>query len=98
MNILIPLAGKGSRFRKANFKNPKPLIIINGQTMIERVIRSIKIDGNYFFVIQKIDNENNRLSNIIKNTCNELNYPCKIIEIDYYTDGATETCLFMQCL
>ena len=96
MNILIPLAGKGTRFRKENFKNPKPLIIINNKTMIERVIRSIKIYGNYFFVIQKMDNKNNRLMNIIEDTCKELNYPCKIKEIDYYTDGATETCLFME--
>lgn len=96
MNILIPLAGKGSRFRKLNFKNPKPLIMINGKSMIERVIRSIKISAKYHFVIQKNDNKNNILRDIIENTCKELNYSCNIIEIDYYTEGATETCLLME--
>jgi len=42
MNIVIPMAGAGSRFAKAGFKKPKPLIEINGLPMIELVIRNIR--------------------------------------------------------
>lgn len=95
MNVLIPLAGKGSRFRKVGFKNPKPLIMIDNKSMIEHVIRSIKIHAKYYFIIQKCDNIDNCLKNIIENVCSELEF-CrehKIIEIDGYTMGASETCL-----
>tara|TARA_B110000483_G_scaffold241147_1_gene323439 strand:- start:1697 stop:2764 length:1068 start_codon:yes stop_codon:yes gene_type:complete len=96
MNILIPLAGKGSRFKNKNFKNPKPLILINNKTMIERVIRSIKITAKYHFIIQEMDNEDSKLESIIKNTCKELNYDCNIIKIKEYTNGSTETCLYAE--
>ncbi len=35
INILIPMAGLGSRFSKYGFKNIKPLIPLNGKTFIE---------------------------------------------------------------
>jgi dTDP-glucose pyrophosphorylase len=87
MNILIPLAGKGSRFRQ-KFDKPKPLIEINSKPIIQHVIESIKIPGTYIFIIQKEHNINNRLSELLNKLCEE----CKIIEIDYYTDGAAQSC------
>ncbi len=54
MNILIPMAGAGSRFKKAGYKNPKPLIDVDGKAMIERVIENIGLeDANYIFIAQK---------------------------------------------
>ena len=41
MNIIIPMAGKGSRFSEAGYKNPKPLIDVNGKPMIARVIENL---------------------------------------------------------
>ena len=34
-NILIPMAGLGSRFKNAGYKNIKPLIKVNGKTFIQ---------------------------------------------------------------
>ena len=82
VNILIPLAGKGSRF-KDKFDKPKPLILFENKPMIQHVIESIKIEGTYIFIIQKSHNINNELSNLLKKICNK----CEIVEIDYYTDG-----------
>ena len=34
INIVIPMAGAGSRFAKAGYKNPKPFIDVLGKPMI----------------------------------------------------------------
>jgi dTDP-glucose pyrophosphorylase len=91
MNILIPLAGKGSRFIN-KFENPKPLIEFDNKPIIQHVVESIKIKGNYIFIIQKEHNINNKLSNLLKSIC----VSCEIIEIDYYTDGAAQTCYLAE--
>jgi geranylgeranyl pyrophosphate synthase len=40
LNIVVPMAGAGSRFSKAGFKDPKPLIPIFGKPMIQLVINN----------------------------------------------------------
>lgn len=42
VNIVIPMAGRGSRFASAGFVQPKPLIPVGGRPMIEWVIRNIR--------------------------------------------------------
>ena len=87
MNILIPLAGKGSRFKNF-YDKPKPLIELNNKPMIQHVVESLKIKGKYIFVIQKSHNKNNKLFDLLK----KISPSCEIIEIDYYTEGAAQTC------
>jgi hypothetical protein len=41
INVVIPMAGLGSRFSNAGFKNIKPLIPLNGKTFIEWSIESV---------------------------------------------------------
>ena len=50
LNILIPMAGAGSRFEKAGYTFPKPLIEIHGKTMIQWVIERLKIKVITFIV------------------------------------------------
>ena len=38
LNIVIPMAGAGSRFADAGYEEPKPLIPVHGRPMIEVVI------------------------------------------------------------
>lgn len=52
MNILIPMAGAGSRFEKAGYTFPKPLIEVNGKPMIQAVVDNINIEGNYIFIVR----------------------------------------------
>ena len=40
LNILIPMAGAGSRFKDAGYIFPKPLIEINNKPMIQLVLDS----------------------------------------------------------
>lgn len=42
LNIVIPMAGRGSRFATAGYQDPKPLIPVNGVPMIKVVIDNLR--------------------------------------------------------
>jgi NDP-sugar pyrophosphorylase family protein len=44
MDILIPMCGKGERFSRAGFKDPKPLIDVLGKPLFFHVVDSLAID------------------------------------------------------
>ena len=53
LNVLIPMAGAGSRFATAGYTFPKPLIDVEGKPMIQLVVENLNIDANYIYVVQK---------------------------------------------
>lgn len=54
LNIVIPMAGAGSRFSVAGYNVPKPFIDVNGKMMIEHVLDGIQMDGAvYTLIIQE---------------------------------------------
>jgi len=54
INVVIPMAGAGSRFAVAGYEVPKPFIEFNGKMMIEHVLSSFKaIDANFILVLQE---------------------------------------------
>lgn len=53
MQILIPMAGAGSRFQNAGFEHPKPFIEFLGKTMIEHVIDNLGIHNDFIVIMQK---------------------------------------------
>jgi HAD superfamily hydrolase (TIGR01509 family) len=88
MNIIIPIGGKGERFKKEGYTHHKPLIPIFDKTMIEYVIDNIKYTSeDYLFIIY---NEKLNTQNFRKHI--NLKYPeISLIEINKDTRGATET-------
>jgi len=52
-NIVLPMAGRGSRFRQQGYKDSKPFIDVEGKPMIQRVIENLNIefDKNFKFII-----------------------------------------------
>lgn len=46
INILVPMAGAGSRFKEAGFIKPKPFIDVLGKPMIERVLRNLSFENS----------------------------------------------------
>lgn len=50
LTIIIPMAGHGSRFSAAGYTEPKPLIDVRGQPMIQRVIRNLTPTRPHRFV------------------------------------------------
>lgn len=92
LNVLIPLAGRGSRFADAGYIFPKPLIEINGKPMIQVVIENLKIDANFIFIIQKEHDEKYNLKKVLE----ILRPNCKVIFTDGITDGAACTTLLAK--
>lgn len=93
MNILIPMAGAGSRFIEAGYKLPKPLIDVYGKPMIGRVIDSLdsqKLDVNFIFVAQ-----NNHLDMGLRSY---LGNKGSIITLNTLTEGAACTTLLASDL
>lgn len=89
VNILIPMAGLGSRFADAGYELPKPLIQVNGKPMIQRVVEDISIDGNYIYIVQKEHYEDYNLEELL----NSITPGCEIVQINGATEGAAASSL-----
>lgn len=92
LNILIPMAGAGSRFEKMGYSFPKPLIDVKGKPMIQVVVENINIDANYIYVVQKNHREKYNLDTLL----NLITPNCKIVEVDGLTEGAACTTLISK--
>ena len=86
LKIIIPLGGTSELFSKAGYFYPKPLIEINGITMIEWVLRNpskISIDHQFIFIILEEDCKKFHLDNTLK-----LLIPgCEIIQLKKSAKG-----------
>ena len=92
MNVLVPMAGAGSRFEQAGYSFPKPLIEVKGKPMIQVVVENLNIDANYIFVVQKNHREKYNLDSLL----NLVAPNCKVIEVDKVTEGAACTALLAK--
>lgn len=89
MNIVIPMAGGGSRFKEAGYTFPKPLVEVNGKPMIQLVVENLNINGKYIFIVQQEHYDKYNLKYLLS-----LIAPnCEIICIDGITEGAACTVL-----
>lgn len=94
MNVLIPMAGAGSRFVSAGYTFPKPLIDVKGKPMIQVVVENLNIDANYIYVVQKDHKEKYNLETLL----HLITPNCNIIEVDGLTEGAACTALLAKKL
>jgi len=92
MNVLIPMAGAGSRFEKAGYSSPKPLIDVNGKPMIQVVVENLNIDANYIFIVQKNHRQKYNLDALL----NLIAPNCTVLEVDGVTEGAACTSLISK--
>jgi HAD superfamily hydrolase (TIGR01509 family) len=92
MNVLIPMAGAGSRFEKAGYTFPKPLIEVNGKPMIQVVVENINIDAKHIFVVQKSHYDKYNLKTVLNN----ISPDCDIVQVEGVTEGAACTTLLAK--
>ena len=92
LNVLIPMAGAGSRFEQAGYTFPKPLIEVKNKPMIQVVIENLNLEANYIYVVQKSHREKYNLDTLL----NLLTPGCKIVETDGLTKGAACTALLAK--
>jgi len=92
LNVLIPMAGAGSRFEAAGYTFPKPLIDVEGKPMIQVVVDNLNMDANYIYVVQKAHREKYNLDTLL----NLITPGCKIVETNGLTEGAACTALLAK--
>lgn len=86
-NVVIPMAGEGSRFSIAGYTFPKPLIDVHGKPMIQVVVENLGLDPsrcNFIFIVRSSHMEKYNLSHLL----NLIAPKCTIIETDGLTEGA----------
>lgn len=94
LNIVVPMAGRGSRFFDAGYEMPKPLIDINGHPMIEYVVKNITPNQDHRFIF--ICQEEHIQKYHLDITLNAIAPSCTIIPITYITEGAACTVLLAE--
>lgn len=92
MNVLIPMAGAGSRFEKVGYTFPKPLIDVKGKPMIQIVAEMINMEANFIYIVQKKHREKYNLDTLL----NLITPNCQIVEVDGLTEGAACTTLLAK--
>ena len=92
LNVLIPMAGAGSRFEKAGYTFPKPLIDVKNKPMIQVVVENLNIKANYIYIVQKSHREKYNLDTLL----NLITPNCKIVEVNGLTEGAACTALLAK--
>lgn len=92
LNVLIPMAGLGSRFKDAGYVFPKPLVEVHGKPMIQAVVESLGINAKYTYIVQKEHYQKYNLSYLL----NLITPGCNIVQVDGITEGAAVTCLLAK--
>jgi len=92
MNVLIPMAGAGSRFAKVGYTFPKPLIEVRGKPMIQVVVEGLNVEATYTYVVQKEHYDKYNLQYLL----NLLTPNCNIVQVEGLTEGACCTTLLAK--
>jgi len=94
INILIPMGGKGLRFKKTGMSIPKPLVEVDGMPMIKKVIQSLKgLNGHITFVVRKEHQNNYLLGNIAVTSARSFGKNSGSYVLNEDNRGQVETCL-----
>ena len=86
------MAGRGKRFESAGYSFPKPLIDINGKTMIQVIIENLDFSDEHIFICQKEHYEKYALKDLLT----LISPKCNVIQVDDITEGAACTALLAK--
>lgn len=94
INIVIPMAGRGSRFANVGYKMPKPLIDVNGHYMIEWVVKNLtpKCEHKFIFICLQEHIEKYDLPRVL----DSIAPGCKVVPVVDVTEGAACTVLLAE--
>ena len=94
LNIVIPIAGRGSRFTDAGYNLPKPLIPIHGVPMIEIVVNNVRPQVPHRFIFIALQAHLDHLG--MRQTLKRIAPGCVIIPVREVTEGAACTVLLAR--
>ena len=95
LHIIMPMAGEGTRFSKAGWTTPKPLIELRGVPLFRRAIDSVAIEGvemKYSFIVRQEHIDKQHIDELIK----EIQPDANVFSVLKTTRGAVETCLVAE--
>ena len=93
-NILIPMAGLGSRFIKEGFKVPKQIINIKDKHLIDISLDCLDYkDCNLIFVLRDEHVYNHHMDELLKKKFGD---DITIVVLDKLTDGSVCSCLYAE--
>ncbi len=92
VNIVIPMAGNGSRFAQVGYKDPKPFIPVFGKPMISWVVQNLGVEARYTFVIRREFEETYAAQDYLRSIAPD----CQLVSINRTTEGAACTVLLTE--
>lgn len=95
INVLIPMAGAGSRFSKAGFSKPKPFIDVAGKPMIVRVLENLALPDVRYILVARREHMQAEVELVHEI---ERKYQATFLEIDGLTEGTACTVLHARKL
>lgn len=93
--VLIPMAGEGSRFKKEGYKEIKPLIMVGDKPMVVASVSTFPKANKYIFVAREEHIKQEELKKLLDQN---LNIDAKVISLAKPTRGGAETCLLAEGL
>lgn len=90
INVVIPMAGQGSRFVKAGYQTPKPFIKVNGTTLIELVLKNLRIKDARYLLLARSEHLESQAA-VVKRI--QDNYDVQFVPVNKLTEGAACTVL-----
>ena len=93
LNVVIPMAGHGSRFLNRGYDKPKPFIDVMGKPMIVNVLENLKYDDARYILIARKDHIEKE-ADLIRKIQKRFNVI--IVPIESATEGAACTALYAR--
>jgi beta-phosphoglucomutase-like phosphatase (HAD superfamily)/dTDP-glucose pyrophosphorylase len=93
ITIVIPMAGNGSRFTRAGYLDPKPLIPVLGKPMISWVVDNLAVPNARFIFIIRADYPESCTGHL-----QSIAPGCSVLVVDKVTEGAACTVLLAKDL
>jgi RpiB/LacA/LacB family sugar-phosphate isomerase len=90
-NVLVPMAGLGSRFQKEGFTVPKQLINVRDKHLIDLSLACLDLKNcNLIFIIRDDHIYNFRMNEILQQ---KFGSHVQVVVLDHLTRGSVESCL-----
>ena len=94
LNIVVPMAGRGSRFMQAGYSLPKPLIKIHNMSLIECVALNLTPTVEHRFIFLCL--EEHLLEYALASKLRSISPGCEIVTVNRVTEGAACTVLLAK--
>ena len=94
LNVVIAMAGRGSRFEAAGYPVPKPLVEVHGVPMIEVVVRNLRLETPHRFIFLPLREHLDRYG--LEKRLRELAPDSSVVPVEATTEGAACTVLLAR--